>query len=810
MKRSLALGMLSALAISACAEKDFAPTMRTSSPKMTLQLSATGAPAPSSGAAWLLLAAVFQDPQDTTEVALLSYKYVALKQGTLNVSLPVDLTLCLAANATRGRDGCTMYLGAALLPDTLALSDTSGNVLTKAFDSAFPIGPFEVAPGRAPSIPPIDLSMTRFAVVDWASDEGLRVGGDHTPASLSVGVFSGTAPTAGVASGGGVTLYALTRGGQLVTQNGQTTFQLYPQLAIFQSGQWRRVNGPQLAAVQGSSDYIDVTAISNTEVYMSGTTGLFRFDGTNISRITAVTDTLYSVASTTTTSGAKYVIAGGLNGSVWIGNTQTWTRVPIPGVTSRIDGVCITGPNEAFASSIQAAVVYRWDGTSWSGSQISATGPKSDLQCPAPGQAFVVGNANQPFRWTGTSWQAMPQVPGIAGRNLRWGIVSGSEIYAYGDSAFTNRAWYRFDGTSWTNVSRTRFIYTGGHPWAQPSGGAAYVVSPLGRVERVLSSGVSVLGYQPSLRDVVVNSATSAFVVGWPSLLARWNGAQWQADAPPPDSPANRMMLGVWSDAPTNAWAVGDQSTVLRFTGTSWNLVSDSLRPAAARDNYNAVWGTGADVWAVGDASILHCKATGGCINESVPGTGALLTVWGTSATNVFAAGDNGRILRFNGTSWSSMSSSTSRALARIAGSSGADIYAVGDSVLIHFDGTQWSTAQTQGDFNQSRSHVPTVAERAPTGNSRGMTPMALWVRSAREIYVGSQYGEVVRYDGTGWSSLVNSGFRHRIMGFNGAANGCALVVTEGQFDNPAPTMYRGVSPSGCFSTPMPAPSSWP
>ena len=40
--------------------------------------------------------------------------------------------------------------------------------------------------------------------------------------------------------------------------------------------------------------------------------------------------------------------------------------------------------------------------------------------------------------------------------------------------------------------------------------------------------------------------------------------------------------------------------------------------------------------------------------------TDNLFAVWGTSATNVFAVGANGTILRYNGAVWSRMMSGTS------------------------------------------------------------------------------------------------------------------------------------------------------
>ena len=506
--------------------------------------------------------------------------------------------------------------------------------------------------------------------------------------------------------------------------------------------------------------------------------------------------------------GEHYI--GGLNGTVWIGNTTTWQRYTLPG-KPRVDGVCITGPSEAFASSSTGGGLYRFDGTSWTSVPSSFTAGKLDLHCPAPGQSYVIANAQALLKWGGTGWVPITTSGIGPSRLVRMAAASPNEIWAYADSGATDRAFYRFDGAVWREVGRTRFTQPSTRPWAVPGGGGAYVLSSFGRLERVSSSGVSVIAYQPSLRDVAVNSATSAFAVGWNLFLARWDGSRWNIDTPPAGTPGIRLLQGVWSDGPTNAWTVGNASTVLRWNGTQWTVVSDQNRPVATADNYNGVWGVGTDVWAVGDGTILHCRSAV-CSNEA-SGAAALLGVWGSSATNVFAVGDAGRILRYNGTSWSAMQSPTNRTLARVSGSGPNDVWALGDSTLLHFDGTSWSNVPMTGDLNFMRSYVPNASQRSQSLNfPQGAWNLGLWVRNSREVYVGSSFGGIARFDGRNWNEITNQGLsmRHRLTGMSGASGGCALAVSESQSEGQAATMLRGIGPTGCFSSPMTGPSNWP
>ena len=808
--RHATLGFIATFALftDACVNKELLPPSAATPRHVTLQLTTTALTQQLAGPSWVFVVAGFDGGNG---LEALSYKFAPLTQGSQSLALAVDLAPCLAYNSSKGKDGCPLYVAAALVADTLTIRDSTQSIFNGAYDSAVPIGPFEVSQGRTPTIPPIDLSMSRFGVVGWAGDEALRLGGKEAPADAVFTTF-GTemTPISGVASGSAVpTLFVLTSGFQFTYNDDPAQFQSPKSiLSIFENGAWRRVFGPAFNP-SGPPPFTDVTAFATNDVYIASSIGLFRYDGTVISRVVSVVDALYSIASSGSGSN-KLIIAGGPQGLVVIGNGTTFTRYAT-GITTQVNGVCISSATEAFASSTSGAL-YRFDGTTWTAVTTNPTGSRIDLQCVAPGQAYVMNQSGATMRWNGSTWTALPNTGLGNGRSYHIGAASPTEIYAYGDSAVVDRAFYRFEGATWVSLGRTRFTYTSSRPWAIPGGGGAFIASSFGRIERISSAtGVTPIAYQPSMRDVFVNSSTSAFAVGFQAFLARWTGGQWIVDPPPPNVVTlNRMMTGVWSDGPSNGWAVGNLSNVFRFTGASWTAVSDSLRPVAARDNYNAVWGSGTNVWAVGDNTILHCTAVSAisCVNETAFGSGVLLSVWGASASNVFAVGDGGRILRYTGNAWNAMTSPTTRTLARISGTSASDIWAIGDSVLLHFDGTQWSNVPMTGDLVAARSHVPTPGERI---NFRP-TSLALWARAPREVYLSNSFGSIYRYDGTGWIELTSDRYRHQMMSMHGTTGpgGCALGVSEAQYVRNGPTLWRGIGSTGCFNAPMGAPARWP
>jgi hypothetical protein len=322
-----------------------------------------------------------------------------------------------------------------------------------------------------------------------------------------------------------------------------------------------------------------------------------------------------------------------------------------------------------------------------------------------------------------------------------------------------------------------------------------------GRLEKVTPSGFTVLSYQPALRDAIMTSPSSAFVVGWNNFLARWDGVKWTVDPLPSGVPSLRLLQSVWSDGPSNAWAVGSGSTILRYDG-KWNAVAESNKPvSSATEMYNGVWGVGSDVWIAGDNGITRCKAPAACTLEFQ--ASGLYGIWGSSASNIFAVGNGGKILRYNGTSWSAMASPTSRLLVRLSGSSATDVWAVGDSVLIHYDGAKWQDVKLSDDpfFMRTRSPSPL----------QNLFQIGIWARGPKEVYLGSDYGVIARWDGQEWREVIRGEpYLRRVIAITGAPGGCALALTEGQSVLARPTLWRGVSPSGCLASPMTPPSVWP
>jgi len=117
--------------------------------------------------------------------------------------------------------------------------------------------------------------------------------------------------------------------------------------------------------------------------------------------------------------------------------------------------------------------------------------------------------------------------------------------------------------------------------------------------------------------------------------------------------------------------------------------------------------------------------------------------VWGSSSSDVFAVGDGGTILHYNGDSWSSMASGTTHRLYDVWSSSSSDVFAVGDGgIILHYNGTAWSSMSSGTTY-----HLHDV-----------------WGGSASDVFAVGDYGTILHYNGDSWSS-VGSGTTYHLNG---------------------------------------------
>src|SRR5882724_7090372 len=148
-----------------------------------------------------------------------------------------------------------------------------------------------------------------------------------------------------------------------------------------------------------------------------------------------------------------------------------------------------------------------------------------------------------------------------------------------------------------------------------------------------------------------------------------------------------------------------------------------------------------ADAAAVTPAGI--CSVDHFCWDQPHPQGNDLHSVWVADATHVFAVGELGTRLAFDGTAWKAFPSPAgSGAFGAVWGSSASDVWAVGDAGTIeHFDGSAWaSSAFPNGDAG--------AADASLRPKLFGIDGSA-----RRDGWAVGGGGTVIHFDGSAWSN---------------------------------------------------------
>jgi hypothetical protein len=194
----------------------------------------------------------------------------------------------------------------------------------------------------------------------------------------------------------------------------------------------------------------------------------------------------------------------------------------------------------------------------------------------------------------------------------------------------------------------------------------------------------------------------------------------------------------------------------------------------------SGIWGSShSDIFAVGEAgTILHYD--GNTWSPMISGTTEwLFGVWGSSHYDVFAVGDKGIILHYDGSGWSPMGSVTQQLLWGVWGSSPSNVYAVGfQGTILHYDGSNWSSvasgtgASLFGIWGSSPSDIYIAGVAGTILHYNGSTwgPMSsgttallydVWGSSSSDIFVVGEAGTILNYNGSQWSSMASGTTSH-------------------------------------------------
>lgn len=317
--------------------------------------------------------------------------------------------------------------------------------------------------------------------------------------------------------------------------------------------------------------------------------------------------------------------------------------------------------------------------------------------------AFAIDCAGAVARWTPVDAGTRADLTEV------WG-TSASDVFIVGEmgSSRISSVVRHFDGNTWTEQARVAELRLRGLWGSAPTDVYAVGFDMFAPIARMLHYDGSAWTELPpfaadaedlSFEAVWGTAAQDVWAVGSAfdgafdhALIYHFDGTFWQRMLVQGQN-VNPGLVDVWGTGTADVWAAGREETsdpstgvVLHYDGTSWTPVLEQSGFAP-----NAIWGSSpTDVFVAGfqvteddegnftvTSAIWHFDGTAWAPMSVPSGDTVLNDIWGTSASNVFAAGDDGLILHFDGTAWTG-GPQTDRTLLGVWASSPDNAYAVG------------------------------------------------------------------------------------------------------------------------------------
>jgi hypothetical protein len=500
------------------------------------------------------------------------------------------------------------------------------------------------------------------------------------------------------------------------------------------------------------------------------------------------------------------------------------------GLTGVADNCQVQGDNAqsvTVAAGASASVVYTIicaappQGAGSLHITIATTGPDPD----ANGYTFAIdGGADQPIGVNGTT--TLPNLaPGahsvelgsIAGNCTLQGTNPTSVTVAGGTTTDLN---FAISCTATTGTVRVS-VTTSGSP-TDPDGYVAKLEGadpgkPIATSGEVSFTSVPAGGHTVALTEVAVScsvtdgasrsivvavgaTAEVSFVV---TCAATTGAMKWTTIPLPSDFVASAL----WASSPSDIFVVARPRSassairsVLHYDGHAW---TESLRGLNGHESPNAVWGSSpTNVFAAGDSWIWRYDgAQWVATSRESELYGA---IWGTSPQDVFAVGvadfspPVGIIRHYDGMTWGDGGSGDGwfpGDAFEVAGSSPTDVYAIGTedappdsppesdyqtSRLIHYAGSTWRTSF------ESRSGA----------GYEGFGLTGVWAVARNDAFFVGSGGQIYHSGGAGWSRMTSPTSR-TLRDIWGNANSSVYAVGDDGILH-----YDGVSWSVLDATP--------
>jgi len=442
--------------------------------------------------------------------------------------------------------------------------------------------------------------------------------------------------------------------------------------------------------------------------------------------------------SVTNWSGSLKGVWGASSAEVWaVGTGGTilryrpasgWVEINSP-ISANINGIGGTAANNIFAAA-EAGTCLVYDGSTWNvekAKNLNGTPSFSPLRgvwvAPNGDAFFAIDYYQFQRRLASGDWAPL----GTGQVQYLYGVGGTSETDYYGVGQLGTIVHY--SGSTWTKEPSGGVTSTSLQAVWADGADDVYAIGNNGNVTHrdATSWTLEISGQGSRLKTMWGTSEKNLHIVGQDGLSYRYNGSTFEAGVLPVNTDyydswgfaaddiyavssvgmihyngiswgvehSGGPLHGIWGAAPDDIVAVGLNGVVLREEGSGWT-------PAASigTETLNAIHGIDTDnMYVAASGGKFYKLDSSGVTDSYLPastGTSSdLKDVWAASTNDVFIVGASGTVLRFNGTSFTTMSSGVTYSLNAVWGTGSNDVWAVGSlGVVIHYNGSSWTATE--------------------------------------------------------------------------------------------------------------------
>ncbi|NAW12292.1 glycosyl hydrolase [Halomonas sp. D1-1] len=201
------------------------------------------------------------------------------------------------------------------------------------------------------------------------------------------------------------------------------------------------------------------------------------------------------------------------------------------------------------------------------------------------------------------------------------------------------------------------------------------------------------------LMDIITLPTGEALAVGDFGTLMTAASDFTAALAPPPAaatptawetmaSPTERQLWGIHEASDGTCYACGEAGTVLRLEADGWHAL-----PAPSELAVHCLWDSGNGLFAAGQLGrIYRFDGSHWQLHFDLHLDLTILSMWGSDPDSIYAVGDEGLILHYDGLGWRRMPSGTTSALYDLWGWDAEHLLAVGDfGLVLRYNGREWA-----------------------------------------------------------------------------------------------------------------------